>query len=162
MDQEDGNTGNRKWPGRLVGLAVLIVVLGFLGFAVFDTYVFAVGTPTTAKIEHCTNGFHLSQPRYSTSRAGWGYANRVINAVVFPSEGCTGTWDLHGTKFTGRIIGFDVYNYTGGDPHVRAYGGSAYTTQSLEGSFGVIALIVALAFGILWFVWAWRKFTRRQ
>jgi hypothetical protein len=161
MNQEDGGTGNRKWPGRLVGLAVLIVVLGFLGFAVFDTYVFTVGTPTTAKIEHCTTGFHLSRPQYSTGGAGWEYAYRVINAVIFPSEGCTGMWDLHGTSVTGRIIGGDVYNYTGGDPRVRVYGGSAYTTQSLEDSFGVIGLIAAVGFAILWFVWSVRRFRRR-
>jgi hypothetical protein len=168
MDEEQslGNSvrpkRQRNWSLRLIGLGALIVLLGFLGFAVFDSYVFAVGTPTTAKIEHCTNGFHLSKPKYSTGKASWGYAYRVINAVVFPSEGCTGTWDVHGVKSSGRIIGGDVYDYTGGDPRVRIYGGNAYTTGSLENSFGVIVLIVVLAGSIVWFVWMLRRYTRRQ
>jgi hypothetical protein len=172
MNQEDGDTGNgqpvgpgqrrRQWSGRLLVLLVLIVWLGFFGFAVFDTYVFAVGTPTTAKIEHCTTGFHLSKGPYQTGGALVDYSYRVLNAVIVPSEGCTGTWRIADKTSSGPIIGGDVYRYTGGDPHVRVYGRSAYTTQSLEDSFGVIVLSVLSGAVIVWLVWSLRRFRRRQ
>jgi hypothetical protein len=67
------------------------------------------------------------------------FSRRVINAVVFPAEGCSGTWSIAEESHSGPIVGGDVFSYGHGRPAprgVRVLGGTAYTVNSLEDTWG--------------------------
>jgi hypothetical protein len=157
---------------RLIIWAVLVTIgfvwlLNFL-FAAYDSYVYFVGTPTTATMGQCTQGFHLGARHNGGARnrgAGQEYLrSRVPNAVLFRKEGCTGTWSVDGASHSGRIVGGDIYrNYLPGDSvDVRVHDGRAYTTNSLENGLGILIFlgvvpVAVLAMFAVYVVWSSRR-----
>jgi hypothetical protein len=156
---------------RLIIWAVLVTIglvwlLDAL-FAAYDTYVYFVGTPTTATMGQCTQGFHLGARHNGGLRRGGTrteYASRVTNAVVFRKEGCTGTWSVDGASHSGQIVGGDIYRkYLPGESvDVRVHDGRAYTTNSLEDGLGMLIFTVVVPVALLamfagYVVWSSRR-----
>ena len=149
---------------RLMIWAVLVTI-GFVWlldslFAAYDSYVYFVGTPTTATMGQCTHGFHVSGGRRPRTE----FLNRVTNAVVFRKEGCTGTWSVDGASHSGRIVGGDIYsNYRPGDSvDARVHDGRAYTKNSLEEGLAMLGITVGvpvalLAMFALYVIWSSRR-----
>lgn len=144
----------RGLVSRLGSAATVVALLVVFGFAAYDTFVLLAGTPATAKIEHCTTGTHLHGGSNSRGGAASGFINRVVNAVAFPAEGCTGTWRVGDESRNGSIVGGDIYDYSPqSSAQVRVFGGTAYTVGSLQNSLaGVIFCAAILAA----FFFAWR------
>jgi hypothetical protein len=89
------------------GTIVFVVLLvGFVGFAVHSFYAYSVGKPTTAKVVSCTSG---------------------------KSRHCTGRWTIDGATQTGKIDGNSKDLRTGQTVDVHVYDGTAYTRGSLWG-----------------------------
>ena len=127
-----------------------VTLLVSLGFAAYDTCVLLAGTPTTATIEHCTSGPHAHSENGRGGRAGSVFVNRVVNALRFGAEGCTGTWRVGESSHTGSVVGGDVYDYgPQSSPQVRVFGGSAYTVSSLKGSLEALVFIAVIVFVFL-------------
>jgi DivIVA domain-containing protein len=141
-----------KWLSTIIFVSLPLVLFGF---AVHDTYVYAVGAETTATVDQCTPGFHLQSLRHSGG-AMRTFGHRVTDAVVFRGEGCTATWSLDGKSYSGPLVGGDTDRLDiGAKPHVVVYGGTAYTRESLKDSvggtiLGVTAIVVLLYLFLVW------------
>ena len=148
----------------LPAIGLVVLLLGPFGFAVHDTYVYFVGTPTTATIEQCTPGFQLqSSGQYHHGGAGGIISKRVIDAVFFPAEGCTATWSVGGNSHSGPIVGGDTNKLSqGASPHVYVLGGTAYTREQIEDSLGLLVLGGAGLLLFLIFLPPWLRVVHRS
>jgi hypothetical protein len=146
----------RQLGQRVFGVFLVVTSLVYIGFAVHDNYAYFEGASTTTKIEHCTQGNHFEGGHRGSGGGGpTTFTRRVNNAILFPAEGCTGMWLIDGASYSGPVVGGDVFTEGRGYPtpiDVRVLGGTAYTVNSLEDSWGATALAVLFLVGGVYFL----------
>jgi hypothetical protein len=120
---KQGSPGKAGWGRRLlIGLLCALFPTIICGIAVYDSYAYYAGTPTTATNIVCT-GSHRHQS-------------------------CTGTWSLAGDSYTGEVRGTADRD---GSSDVRVYGDTAFTADVVDifpwGAFMVGVIIVSFVVG---------------
>jgi hypothetical protein len=147
---DGGRTSAQKWYRYKGSLRDVLCVLGAVGLLIgtsYFVYEYRVGTPTTARVDHC-----------DVFRGNW--------YTLVSNSKCRGTWSVGGQSQTGTIQppfqapfwSRSVGPRDGSSLHVRAHDGTAVTlSATFYEVLAFCAFLLAASLPGLWRAWRGRN-----